>query len=153
MKKVIHVEYSQLKLIYLNIVEFLETDYAVFGEKITSKSSLNFDIGIDGDDAAEFLGKFSSKYDVKFQEFNFYKYFSGEGSNIGSLSSLPFLITVVVQLIFAFFLHWIFPNIKTKVKDLINNFNEQSTLTIGDLVASCFNGEFIERKDVIFITK
>ena len=150
MKTAIQVNYSKLKSTYLSILEFTETEYWKFDEKTTSNSSINFDLGIDGDDADEFLYKFSQKYNVKFEGFIFHRYFVDEGGNLGSFLLFPIFITIIVlQLLFSLLL----PESKFKIQNYIDKFSDQSPLTIGDLVASALNGEFIERKNVTFIVE
>lgn len=48
----------------------------------TPNLSLSNDLGIYGDDAAEFIVSFSEKFNVDISEFNFDRYFEGEGDAI-----------------------------------------------------------------------
>nr|WP_284428169.1 DUF1493 family protein [Acidovorax sp. SUPP2522] len=53
-------------------------------------SAIEDDLHITGDDAVDFMEKFFDKFDVDYQEFEFQRYFNGEGFNPLKLLLLPF---------------------------------------------------------------
>ena len=48
-------------------------------EKLLASTRLSEDIGLEGDDADEFLEAFAKKFNVDFSQFDFHKYFAEEG--------------------------------------------------------------------------
>ncbi|HSR49453.1 MAG TPA: DUF1493 family protein [Acidobacteriota bacterium] len=85
--------------------------------KITPESRIPQDLGIDGDDASEFLGAFMEGFEVDMSDFEFSKYFQPEGCN-------PF-----------FFVYSLF----------FKRDNLRSTpLTVGDLVRSAEQHRWVE---------
>ncbi|WP_138993126.1 DUF1493 family protein [Larkinella sp. C7] len=47
--------------------------------ELTANTSLQKDLGIYGDDASEFIERFGQIFQVDISEFNYAKYFAGEG--------------------------------------------------------------------------
>ena len=123
MKETIFIKYGDLKRIYCEIVDFTEIEYCEL-EKQSSNTSINLDLGIDGDDAVEFLEKFSARFSVNFDSLEFSKYFLQEG-RINSFGAYL-----------------------NKYMETNENFEE---LTIGDLVVSVINNRFCKRKDFTFV--
>lgn len=65
----------------------LETSYPK--DKISRMTNIHLDIGVDGDDAEEFLYKYSEKFDVDMSSFEFCRYFNNEGfDSISILKSI-----------------------------------------------------------------
>lgn len=50
--------------------------------KYTMETRINFDLGLDGDDADEFLMAYSKKFNVDLSKLEFYNYFNVEGISI-----------------------------------------------------------------------
>lgn len=48
-------------------------------ETLTYKTKISQDLGLEGDEADQFLDAFSKKFNVDFSDFNFKKYFVEEG--------------------------------------------------------------------------
>ncbi len=147
-KTTIAISYSDLRAAYSEVISFTEKEYWQFDDSVTSKSSINFDLGIDGDDASEFLTKFQAKFMVSFKGFDFYKYFGDEG--VGPINFLLGVLLVVVVII-QLFLMIFFPKINRKYERYCQNHSDITALTIGDLVASALHGNFIERNAVTFV--
>lgn len=64
---------------YIKIVNFIEKETGFSKERVSLKTRLFQDIKIDGDDAEDFLLKFSEVFDVDMTGFEFYRYFNKEG--------------------------------------------------------------------------
>jgi hypothetical protein len=68
------------KNIFIYISQEVDIDISL----LNLNSSLNYDLGIDGDDAIEFFERFQIDFHVTFDEFfknDYEKYFSNEGIN------------------------------------------------------------------------
>ncbi|MDP3024437.1 MAG: DUF1493 family protein [candidate division Zixibacteria bacterium] len=63
------------------IKDFVAENLVVKKEKLTAGTRLLEDLGIDGDDAAEFIEVFSKKFDIDMTDFVFEKHFGQEGFN------------------------------------------------------------------------
>lgn len=98
---------------YLNDLYNL-IEYYVGGDKnkFSGNLSVNFDLGLDGDDADEFLKAYSKKFQVDLSNFNFTKYFQPEGISF-----------------FQGLYSWLFLK------------NKQIPLTISDLIVGIENGK------------
>ena len=62
------------------IIEFISQSLSIPLNKITKTASLFHDLGIDGDDAIDFLNEFSHTFGVSLSQFRFNEYFGPEGS-------------------------------------------------------------------------
>lgn len=62
------------------IKAFVAENLVVKKEKLTAGTRLLEDIGIDGDDAAEFIEVFSKKFDIDMTDFVFSEYFGPEAA-------------------------------------------------------------------------
>ncbi len=63
------------------IVELLSDTTGIDKRKISQNTSLNKDLGMEGDDAFEFIKKFALIFNVDISEFDFERYFIREGFN------------------------------------------------------------------------
>lgn len=71
---------------------FISTHLSVPLKKIKDNASLFHDLGVDGDDAQEFMVEYSRKFDVDIDGINFEQYFGDESSG-NPLSFLTELFT------------------------------------------------------------
>jgi len=67
--------------LYARVVEFVAKTLHVRGERIHATSRLADDFGVDGDDAVEFMTKFSETFSVDMSEFQFSRHFGPEGAS------------------------------------------------------------------------
>ncbi len=65
-------------------------------------SRLGADLGIDGDDAIEILGRIASKYEIDWSEFQFPRYFDDEGADFFQ----PFFVIVARRISRSFDARW-----------------------------------------------
>ncbi|GKS85740.1 DUF1493 family protein [Acidovorax sp. SUPP1855] len=73
------------------IEDFVREESGIFPDKkINPSTTIEDDLHITGDDAVEFMEKFFDRFNVDYQEFNFQRYFNGEGFNPFKLLLLPF---------------------------------------------------------------
>jgi acyl carrier protein len=64
------------------VIQFISNQLSVKPEKIFPETSLNIDLGVDGDDASEFLEEFSKKFKVDLSDLKYEKHFGPEaGAN------------------------------------------------------------------------
>lgn len=63
-----------------DIKKFLSKNLSIPAHRISDEMSLHHDLGVDGEDAEEFLAEFSREFDVNLKEFNFVEYFGGDSS-------------------------------------------------------------------------
>ena len=104
------------------VKKFISISLSVPLNRISEETSLFHDLGIDGDDAVDFLNEFSDYFNVNLSKFNFNDYFGAEAS--------PTPWGFVSELI-------------TK-----SNFSKIKRLEIKDLIRAVKNGEFDPTIDV-----
>lgn len=51
-------------------------------DKFSTATTLNYDLGLDGDDAHEFIVAYANKFSVDISKFEFEKYFNVEGFSV-----------------------------------------------------------------------
>jgi len=61
-----------------DVLEFVSNRLAVPSAKLSMTTRLGADLGLDGDDASEFMAEFAAKFDVDLSEFVFDDYFAVE---------------------------------------------------------------------------
>lgn len=70
------------------VKEFISKYWSIPLAKLNSKSRLEDDLGITGDDAVEFFDLFSKEFEVDLRELELQKYFESEGVGLINLSWL-----------------------------------------------------------------
>ncbi len=75
-----------------DLQNFISSETGINQKKILPSSRLREDLGLDADDAFEFLQKFGERYKVDMSNFNFEAYFSKEGVEL--LSALFILLRI-----------------------------------------------------------
>ena len=119
----INVTYSEIKEV-TNVIRSLVSEVAgIELKKVYSKSSINNDIGIDGDDWDDILIPFIEKYN-DIDGFLFHDYFHDE-AQIGNAFALALLLFSVLK--------------------------EKPPIFLGDLIATALVGRFVKRSDYRFI--
>ena len=71
--------------IFNRIATMIEVETGYSKKKISRNTRLHQDIRIDGDDAEEFLCKYSGLFAIDMNDFEFYRYFNSEGFNLISI--------------------------------------------------------------------
>jgi len=71
--------------------DFVARELHIAPEKLKDTDRLQHDLGLDGNDAAQFLQKFADRFEVDMSSFEFAKYFGRE-----SLGCLPLWIVWIV---------------------------------------------------------
>lgn len=66
--------------VYLKVRDFVAQYWKVKREKLSETTRLAQDLGFDGDDAAEFMEKFSETFNVDLTSFNFTRHFGPEAA-------------------------------------------------------------------------
>lgn len=68
--------------VWENLESFVRVEAGISGRKtLTRQLGLESDLDLTGDDADDFMGKFFEKFEVKHGDFQFDRYFCGEGFN------------------------------------------------------------------------
>ena len=73
------------------VIDFVCERRLVPREQVSADTSLSWDLGLDGDEAIEFLEEYSERFSVDVSQFEFSKHFGGEGCN-------PFLVPYGIYL-------------------------------------------------------
>ena len=60
------------------VIRFIAEYFRRPSGKLSQKTTLQKDLGVDGDDAVDFLNSFSERFGVSFSRFEFHRYFSNE---------------------------------------------------------------------------
>jgi hypothetical protein len=66
------------KALYDRIIEFVRSETRT-RRHLSSNTDIAKDLGVDGDDASEFMLKFQQEFDVDLSYFDFDQHFGGEG--------------------------------------------------------------------------
>ena len=64
--------------LYNRILDFVSSETRT-RKHLSGKTDIARDVGVDGDEAEEFMLKFQSEFDVDLSNFRFDRYFGGEG--------------------------------------------------------------------------
>ena len=119
-------------------------------EKIDLKTSINNDIGVDGDDWDDLLIALKERGGLNLEGLNFYDYFQDEGQIAdpsGYIHGFVSLVRYITSLSWLKISFTDYVNIRgtSEVVDPSKN------LTIGDLVTSKFEGRFVKRSERKFV--
>ncbi len=145
--KEIKIPFSELKDISTNIINIVGKSTGYSKTEISLRTSINYDLGIDGDDWDDILMALHKTQNICLDGFNFYDYFNDETqiSNNLIVDSF-FLLPRIFLYIFTF--QW-----KYKPFNQFATLNGplKSPLTIGDLVTSTIEGRFVKRNERRFV--
>ncbi|WP_310558825.1 DUF1493 family protein [Flavobacterium sp.] len=156
METIIKISFKNLKQNYLEVQQFLEDKS---GEKnISNKSKIANDLSLVGDDNYYLLDSFITKYNLDFSNFNYAEHFESEGEltmSIWSILSVFFIPLFILKGILAY----VIILYSKKYSDKIDSFNfflreyksGRIDLTMGDLITSKINGNFLLRENVKFV--
>jgi hypothetical protein len=144
MKEEIIIGLPELRDISKRIINLVSEATGTQG-KISIKTAINNDLGIQGDDWDTILLALYEKEGLRLHGFNFYDYFFDEGQIsmgiFGDIISLPIKLTY-----FLFSFKWLYTkNWNTYFG--FTTYKPKPNLTIGDLITSRIEGRFVPRVD------
>lgn len=141
------VSYSKLKETTQFIRSLVSEVAGMELKKVYSKSSINIDLGLDGDDWDDILIPFIEKYNTM-DGFLFYDYFHDE-PQIGNAFALALLLFPIKIVLSLFILPWN----KYWAKAVIDFslLKEKPPIFLGDLITTALVGRFAKRSDYKFI--
>ncbi len=141
----IEVTYTELRNIVRDFITVFSKNGAFKDEPICLRTSINFDLGIDGDDWDEFLYELVEKHNLKLDGFEFYKFFHDEGQiSNGLIFAILFLPFVLLRYLIE--RGWKKQKFGEFFEDRLGD--KKDSLSIGDLVVSKLSGKFVKRSQV-----
>ena len=144
----IKIKYTDLRQTVERITHLVSETTLYDRRKITLRTSINHDIGIQGDDWDDILIQLRDKENLTLEGLNFYDYFYDEGQ-LSSMAPLGLLLLPVRLVTYVLTFAWRQVGIK---EYLFWDFGaDKPHLTIGDLVTSRIEGRFVRRQDRTFI--
>ena len=155
MKTVKEISYSGLRRNYEEVLDFLKSE--TLEDHISSKTRIEADLQLSGDDNFDLLTKFATKYDLAFSNFNYDEHFESEGEIFNGVNELFFLLFGILNFLkfLLYLLLLIFSKIKAqKIKNFVFHIEENKTerkdLTMSDLITSKIFKKFQLRENVQF---
>lgn len=148
MNEEITISFSELRNISNRIIDLISDVTSTDRRKLTLKTAINNDLGVDGDDWDDVLYALKEKENIVFDGFNVQEYFHYEGE----IPLLPILLFFIP-------IRYIFYTLKNGWKNSSwrefseKHFISKKDLTIGDLITSKIEGRFVERKNRSFKIK
>jgi acyl carrier protein len=128
--------------VYERVRQFVAREASVRVETLTPETRINYDLGVDGDDAVELLEAFMEEFRVDLSAFEFNRYFGPEGGPppafIGVIFAFPLLLVFAT---FTFLLDLV--SGKRKTIQAINEWREQwrrESLTLEEIAAAAVAG-------------
>jgi hypothetical protein len=70
---------SPEQALYDRVLDFVSSETATRKQHLSGNTDIAMDLGVEGDDAVEFMLKFQREFDVDLSNFCFDQYFGGEG--------------------------------------------------------------------------
>jgi acyl carrier protein len=139
--------FTEVRSVTKRIINIVAENSGIDSAEITLRSSINFDLGVDGDDWDDILHDLIKKEKINFEGFEVQKYFNSEAeiSNNGIyfLLFLPFIfITFIIDRA------WRYTSFKEYFYKRFDADTKKQKLTIADIVVSKFAGQFMRRSDV-----
>ncbi len=96
-KEIIEITYTDLRRLSDKVVHIISEVTLIQPEKITLKSSINNQLGIDGDDWFLIQERIQKDLNFDFKDFNYHNFFFEEGSNV---LKFPIRIFSVISRVF-----------------------------------------------------
>ncbi|KAA5545635.1 hypothetical protein [Adhaeribacter rhizoryzae] len=145
MLKEIKTSFSTLRQTSDRIIKVVSEMSGVEKHEISISSSINIDLGIDGDDWTDLQETLENKEGISLEGLRFYDYFWDEGQIAGSSN---FIIPTIMFI-------WYLISFKWLNNKFVNYYERpgQSTdvLTIGDIITSKYEGRFVKRSERKFV--
>jgi Protein of unknown function (DUF1493) len=149
MQKELRLKYRWIKQRRKDVLEFLDDNFGI--EKNTSsKSRIEDNLGITGDDADEMIQKFEQYFNVDMRNLSFSEYFYCEGEN-GGIFPLLFLLKLFLFPVAVLILPFSYTTFKGIIfySPFEGGNSPKKALTVGDLITSSFTHKFTLQSDVI----
>ncbi len=144
----IRIKYRDLRQTIERIKDLVSETTLYDKEKMTLQTSINHDIGVQGDDWDDILLSLQDKENLTLDGLNFYDYFYDEGQ-LSSMAPLNFLLLPIRLVTYIITFGWRHVGVG---KYFFTGWREDKPpLTIGDLVTSKIEGRFVRRADRTFI--
>jgi hypothetical protein len=155
MKIVKEISYSELRQNYIEVQNFLKNE--TLEDNISSKTRIEADLHLSGDDNFDLLNKFAKKYTIDFSNFNYDEHFESEGKIFNGVNELFFLLFGILNFLkfLLYLLMLLFSKITAqKIKNFVFHIEENKTerkdLAISDLITSKIFKKFQLRENVQF---
>jgi len=71
--------HSSCEHVLVEVCRFIHEYIGVLEDKVSENTALQKDLGLEGDDAGEFMVAYAEKFSVDLDDFNFSEYFDMEG--------------------------------------------------------------------------
>jgi hypothetical protein len=144
------VKFELLRNSYITVKSFLENETS---ENIVSlKTKLAKDMGWYGLDNEELLEKFTQKYDLKYSDFDYTKYFISEGELFALNLFVPNLCIFLIRLPLRMLEILSFKKLSLRKPGYYNTDREVLDLTIKDLITWYIEGEFATSNEIKYKT-
>jgi hypothetical protein len=142
MKQEIQISFTQLRTISKGIIDLIGNISGKEVNEINIQTSINYDLGIDGDDWDAILLALYKRENLQLDGLNFYDYFSDEEqiANNGVVALFFFPFRVILYFLTLRWRYKPFKDFATMSGPL------KQSLTIGDIVTSKLEGRFIRRE-------
>ncbi len=151
MQPEIRLKYKWIKQRRKEVLLFLEENYGV-DDDTNSKTNIESDLGITGDDAYEIIQKFERDFHVDMSHLNFSEYFYDESETD---IFPPLFVILLLKLFLLPFAILALPFSRSSAKEMLfynpysSNHPGKKPLTVGDLIASSFTHKFSLQKEIV----
>lgn len=145
---VLHLDFKTLRQAYVEVKTFIEEESVGSVSSLTTR--IEEDLGCAGDDNADLLNKFITKYNLDITGFDYSNHFLSEGELFGSGIALLQLLSLPVTIVLWFFKVLTFGKFNPAKLHLLPNFNRVTIdMTFGDMLTWYLTGKYNLRKDVV----
>ncbi len=135
------IEFSKLRHAYVTVKTFIES------ESYTKVKSLDTRIenhlGMAGDDNAELLEKFVTKFELEYKNFNYSNHFLSEGELFNPTTTLIALLMLPIRISLKTIELITFKNVKIEIPKF-NNHPEKADLTFKELITWYIEKDYSE---------
>jgi len=144
------IEFSKLRHAYVTVKTFLESESYLKVESLDAR--IENDLGMAGDDNAEFLEKFVKKFELEHENFDYSKHFLSEGELFNSTTALFTLLTLSVWIPLKTIELITFNKVKLE-KPNFNSHPEREDLTFKELITWYIEKDYSENVTYKIIAK
>ena len=143
------IEFAKLRLAYITVKKFLESQAA---EKVNSlNTKVADDLGLFGDDNYDMLEKFIEQFDIDFAGFEYDKHFHSEGEIADPLNVLLNLLTLSIWLPLKTIELLTLNKLKIDKPSFHGPTREVSDMTFKDLIASYIEGKYTKSESIKYV--
>jgi acyl carrier protein len=141
----IRTSFTTLRQTADRIIQVVSDMRGIDKKEISINSSINNDLGIDGDDWMDLQEALQNKEGVSLEGLKFYDYFWDEGQIAGSGD---FIISTIMFFRYIISFKWL----KMRFSEYYAPPGQSTdVLTIGDLITSKYEGRFVKRSERTFV--